>query len=127
VLVKGHASRDDLVDAATPQQLMDLSLRRAQSAADYLMSKGVSPDVLRVQGCSTFEPVHQRAYSAAGQTDNRRVEIEWTSQLIDERQDPSHVSTAPLLEKPVDKSDLAEKPAADKPDVKEAATSLDEK
>ena len=98
VLVKGHASLDDLPDTAKPEQRMDLSLRRAQAAADYLMSKGVSPEVLRVQGCSTFEPVHQRAYSAAGQTDNRRVEVEWTSELLDQRQDQSNAPTTPALE-----------------------------
>jgi chemotaxis protein MotB len=100
VLVKGHASLDDLPETATDQQRMDLSLRRAQAAADFLMTKGVAPQVLRVQGCSTFEPVHQRAYSPGGQTDNRRVEIEWTSELVDERADRNNVPTAPLNEKP---------------------------
>ena len=57
ILVKGHASLDDLPDDASAEQKMDISLRRAQAAADYLMSKGVLPEVLRVQGCSTFEPV----------------------------------------------------------------------
>ena len=72
VVVKGHTALDDLPDDATGPQKMDLSLRRAQAAADYLMSKGVSPEVLRVQGCSTFEPVRQHAYNSNGQADNRR-------------------------------------------------------
>ena len=88
VMVKGHAALDDLPEPSTSEQRMDVSLRRAQAAADYLMSKGVSPEVLRVQGCSTYEPVHQRAYSENGQAENRRVEVEVTAQLIDERQDP---------------------------------------
>ena len=64
VLIKGHTSTDDLPDTATAQQKMDLSLRRAQAVADYLIAKGVEPEILRVQGCSNFEPVLQRAYQA---------------------------------------------------------------
>jgi outer membrane protein OmpA-like peptidoglycan-associated protein len=96
VMVKGHASLDDLPDSATAQQKMDLSLRRAQNVADYLVGKGVSPDMLRVQGCSTFEPVRQRAYSPAAQVMNRRVEVEATATLVEELQDPSHSRQAPV-------------------------------
>jgi chemotaxis protein MotB len=88
VLVKGHASLDDFADGASPAAKMDLSLRRAQAVADYLVGKGVSPDIVRVQGCSTFEPVAQRAYSTPAQTSNRRVEVEVTSTLVQELQDP---------------------------------------
>jgi hypothetical protein len=83
---------------------MDLSLRRAQAVADYLTTLKVSPDVLRVQGCSTFEPVVQRAYSDSQRTLNRRVEIEVTDTIVEERQDsalalpraplPQHASEA---------------------------------
>lgn len=98
VLVKGHASLDDLPDSATAQQKMDLSLRRAQAAADYLVGKGVSPEVLRVQGCSVFEPVKQRAYSSTAQAENRRVEVEATSELVEQRQDAA--VAAPLIAQP---------------------------
>jgi outer membrane protein OmpA-like peptidoglycan-associated protein len=98
VLVKGHTSLDDLPENATPEQKMDLSLRRAQLVANYLTSKGVSPDILRVQGCSTFEPVQQRAYTPDMQAVNRRVEVEATSTLVEDMQDrskpaPTTVST----------------------------------
>lgn len=86
VLIKGHASLDDLPDASTPQQRMDLSLRRAQAAADYLTAQRVEPDILRVQGCSTFEPVALGAYTEDAQSRNRRVEVEATDTLVDERQ-----------------------------------------
>ena len=66
---------------------MDLSLRRAQAVADYLTTQGVAPDILRVQGCSTFEPVVQRAYAEDERTLNRRVEVEVTDTLVEERQD----------------------------------------
>jgi len=87
VMVKGHASLDDLPDNAPPQQRMDLSLRRAQNVADYLTAHGVQPETLRVQGCSTFEPVKQRDYNANAQAENRRVEIEVSASLVEERQD----------------------------------------
>ena len=80
---KGHTSLDDLPDGATEQQKMDLSIRRAQAAADYLTEKGVDPRILRVQGCSTFEPLVQREYSADSQRLNRRVEVEATATLAD--------------------------------------------
>jgi outer membrane protein OmpA-like peptidoglycan-associated protein len=87
VLVKGHASLDDLPDASSPQERMDLSLRRAQAAADYLTAQRVEPEILRVQGCSTFEPVAIAAYTEEAQSRNRRVEVEATDTLVEERQD----------------------------------------
>ena len=96
VIIKGHASRDDFGERATAAQFMDASLRRAQAAADYLVSKGVSPDILRVQGCSTFEPVKQRAYTNDLQRLNRRVEIYSTDVVVRDLQDPNDVSAKPL-------------------------------
>jgi outer membrane protein OmpA-like peptidoglycan-associated protein len=92
VMIKGHTSLDDLPDNATEQQKMDLSLRRAQAAADYLATKGVEPRAMRVQGCSTFEPLTQREYTENSQTLNRRVEVEATNTLIDDLQDKSRGS-----------------------------------
>jgi hypothetical protein len=71
---------------ATAEQKMDLSLRRAQAVADYLTKAGISPDILRVQGCSTFEPVAMRAYTDDVRILNRRVEVEETSTLVEELQ-----------------------------------------
>jgi outer membrane protein OmpA-like peptidoglycan-associated protein len=89
-LVKGHTSLDDYADAnATPEEKMGLSVRRAQAVADYLTSRGVEPDILRVQGCSTFEPVIQRTYGPDAQRANRRVDIEVTATLVGELQDQS--------------------------------------
>jgi flagellar motor protein MotB len=88
VLVKGHTSLDDFPDTASAEQKMDLSLRRAQAVADYLTAHAVSPDMLRVQGCSTFEPVVQHEYTPLSQEVNRRVEVEATPTLIPELQQP---------------------------------------
>ena len=93
VLVKGHTAVDDLPDAATPQQQMELSVRRAQVAADYLAARGVEPEILRVQGCSAFEPVVQPAYTPEARAVNRRVEVEVTSTLIGERQGGQRTDT----------------------------------
>lgn len=87
VLVKGHTSLDDVTDGSA-QQKMDLSLRRAQAVADYLIGRGVEPEILRVEGCSTFEPLVQREYAPDAQRLNRRVEVEATARLVDELQDP---------------------------------------
>jgi flagellar motor protein MotB len=86
VMVKGHTSLDDLPDGATEEQKMDLSLRRAQAAADYLAQKGVEERILRVQGCSTFEPLTQQQYTPDAQVLNRRVEVEATNILADDTQ-----------------------------------------
>jgi outer membrane protein OmpA-like peptidoglycan-associated protein len=86
VLVQGHTSLDDLDDAATPAQKLDLSLRRAQAVADRLTADGVSPDVLRVVGCSTFEPVVAGQYSPNSQADNRRVEVQMSQRLVSDLQ-----------------------------------------
>jgi len=96
VVIKGHAARDDFPDGATPQQFMDISIRRAQLAADYLVRRGVSPDILRVQGCSFFEPVRERAYSSELQSTNRRVEVYSTDTLVRDLQDPSRTSSLPM-------------------------------
>src|SRR5437868_2096662 len=56
-LVKGHTSRDDYGDNGSAEAMMELSLRRAQTVADFLSSHGVDAEILRVQGCSIFEPV----------------------------------------------------------------------
>jgi flagellar motor protein MotB len=95
VLVKGHTSSDDFPDTATAQQKMDLSLRRAQAVADYLTNKGVEPEILRVQGCSNFEPVLQRAYQSNAQANNRRVEVDATATLVEDLQDQSSALKSP--------------------------------
>jgi outer membrane protein OmpA-like peptidoglycan-associated protein len=87
VLIKGHTSLDDFPEGTSAQSKMDLSLRRAQAVADYLTTKAVSPDIIRVQGCSTFEPVRQRAYTPEAQSLNRRAEVEATATLVEDLQD----------------------------------------
>jgi chemotaxis protein MotB len=112
VLVKGHASPDDFPDGGTSPQRMDLSLRRAQAAADYLIGRSVAPEMLRVLGCSTFEPVAQRAYNSAAQMNNRRVEVEATSTLIEEMQDRDGAPQRSLESNESKKSSVPAEPAS---------------
>jgi chemotaxis protein MotB len=95
VLVRGHTSVDDFPDSVDSQQKLELSIRRAKVVADYLIAKGVEPDILRVLGCSTFEPVAQRAYSAESRQLNRRVEVESTATLVPELQDRPQTRPTP--------------------------------
>ena len=74
---------------------MDLSVRRAQAAANYLIGLGLSPDVVRIEGCSIFEPVVQKVYGHDAQLLNRRVEVETTDVLVPERQDRGIPATMP--------------------------------
>lgn len=94
VLVKGHTSLDDLGEDTDAQRQMDLSYRRAQAVTNYLVGLKVSPEILRVQGCSIHEPVKQRAYAEGARTLNRRVEVEVTDDIVEERQDRSQASPA---------------------------------
>jgi flagellar motor protein MotB len=89
MLVRGHASLDDYPESTDAQQQLDLSIRRAKVVADYLVSHGVAPEILRVLGCSTYEPVIQRAYTPELKQVNRRVEVESTTTLVAELQDPA--------------------------------------
>lgn len=87
VIVKGHTSLDDLREDATEAEKMQLSVMRAEAVAKLLIDEGIRPEVIRVQGCSTFEPARQRQFGPNAQVVNRRVEIESTDQLVEDRQD----------------------------------------
>ena len=56
----------------------DLSLRRAQAVKSYLVSKGVDGDRIDTAGKGERQPSADNT-TAAGRTENRRVEIEVTS------------------------------------------------
>jgi len=95
ILVKGHTSLDDFPADATADVKMHLSIQRAQAAADYLAGIGVNPALLRVEGCSTFEPVVQHEYTPEALQANRRVEVEATATLVEDLQDRGASTTEP--------------------------------
>ena len=53
---------------------MELSQRRAQSVADYLLAQGVDPSRLSTRGMGPDQPVASNA-TAEGRAQNRRVEV----------------------------------------------------
>lgn len=69
VILTGHT---DAVGSARRNE--PLSLRRAQAAADYIVSKGITSERLEVRGVGSREPAASDA-TAAGRARNRRVEI----------------------------------------------------
>ena len=70
--------------------------------ADYLIAQGVDPEIVRVQGCSTFEPIVSHVYTTESQSQNRRVEVQATSQLVDDLKDRP-ATTQPTIEEPTTK------------------------
>lgn len=53
---------------------MELSERRAQSAADYMISEGLAESRIQTDGRGETEPLEDNS-TEAGQQDNRRVEV----------------------------------------------------
>lgn len=69
VLVAGHTD-----SVGSEEYNYDLSLRRAQSAVDYLASQGISREHLQMAGLGESEPVATNE-TEAGREQNRRVEL----------------------------------------------------
>lgn len=69
LLISGHTD-----SVGTDEYNMTLSERRAKSAADYLMGRGVSGARINVVGLGETEPVATND-TAAGRQQNRRVEV----------------------------------------------------
>lgn len=69
IVVAGHTDSQ-----GSEQYNLQLSLRRANAVADYLMSRGVARYRLGTEGRGELEPIASND-SAAGRAQNRRVEI----------------------------------------------------
>jgi outer membrane protein OmpA-like peptidoglycan-associated protein len=69
LLIVGHTD-----SVGTDSYNMDLSQRRAEATADYLMSSGVERTRLRTTGLGETEPIADNG-NASGQQQNRRVEV----------------------------------------------------
>jgi outer membrane protein OmpA-like peptidoglycan-associated protein len=61
-------------DVGTADHNLSLSQSRAQSVADYLVSKGLPKDLVTAQGKGPSDPVSENT-SVEGRAQNRRVEI----------------------------------------------------
>jgi outer membrane protein OmpA-like peptidoglycan-associated protein len=86
VLIVGHTD-----DRGSDQYNMDLSMRRAESAKNHLVARGIAPNRIRTAGRGELEPVATNA-TDAGRQQNRRVEIaifaneEYRQQILRENQ-----------------------------------------
>jgi outer membrane protein OmpA-like peptidoglycan-associated protein len=69
IVVAGHTDT-----VGTHDHNMSLSQMRAQTVRDYLVGKGIPPDLVSAQGKGPDEPVADNA-SVEGRAQNRRVEI----------------------------------------------------
>jgi outer membrane protein OmpA-like peptidoglycan-associated protein len=69
VLVTGHTDSD-----GSDELNQKLSERRANAVANYLISLGISPTRLKMQGLGETQPIADNA-NAAGKQKNRRVEM----------------------------------------------------
>jgi outer membrane protein OmpA-like peptidoglycan-associated protein len=69
ITVEGHTD-----SVGTRAFNMDLSLRRAQSVRDYLVSQGLPSEIVKAQGLGPDRPIATNS-SADGRANNRRVEI----------------------------------------------------
>lgn len=70
-----HVKVQGYTDSTGPSEINDpLSQQRAQAVADYLESKGVSPDRISAQGFGKQDPV-SHAQTTEGRALNRRVDI----------------------------------------------------
>jgi outer membrane protein OmpA-like peptidoglycan-associated protein len=78
-LLKGNSESRMVVEGHTDSQgtaslNQDLSIKRAQSVRDYLVSRGIAADRITAQGMGSTRPVAPNN-TAEGRADNRRVEI----------------------------------------------------
>jgi outer membrane protein OmpA-like peptidoglycan-associated protein len=69
IAVVGHTD-----SVGNPDYNLQLSLRRANAVADYLMTQGVARSRLSTEGRGQLEPIASNQ-TAAGRAENRRVEI----------------------------------------------------
>jgi outer membrane protein OmpA-like peptidoglycan-associated protein len=69
VLIEGHTD-----NTGSNEHNMDLSIRRAQSVANYLGQQNVTPTRLRTMGYGEDQPIADNTI-ADGRAQNRRVEI----------------------------------------------------
>jgi chemotaxis protein MotB len=77
LLVNGYTDNAPIGPALKQQGVMsnqDLSEKRAESVAQYLISQGVKPDLVSAHGYGDQDPVASND-TAAGRAKNRRVEL----------------------------------------------------
>jgi len=84
IVVRGHASPKYLPEGSQWTDLDELSFARARNVKDVLVEFGLEDDVFRIEAVGTREPVAPRAVDPTKASENRRVEIILTEQLVEE-------------------------------------------
>lgn len=84
IVVRGHASAKYLSDDSPWQDLDELSFARARNVKDVLVELGLEDEVFRLEAVGAREPVQPRAVEPNKASENRRVEIILTEQLVEE-------------------------------------------
>lgn len=84
LLIKGHASADELIARPDDPKGRTLSYIRALAVCDALEQMGIDPRVLRPVPCGITEPAKTGVYDAEQQQLNRRVEVYATDNTIAE-------------------------------------------
>jgi chemotaxis protein MotB len=77
IVVTGYTDNVPIGPELKQQGVMtnqDLSMRRAQTVVNYLVSQGVNPALLTAQGLGDTDPVASNA-TPEGRAQNRRVEL----------------------------------------------------
>jgi len=92
--VRGHAAPLELESVGSEfSDLWSLSHARAKAVMDFMTSSGVGmrAERFRLIANADREPLAQRAYTAAGQEPNRRVEITVSDNLVKDFQEPESI------------------------------------
>jgi outer membrane protein OmpA-like peptidoglycan-associated protein len=75
LMIKGHASPDEIAARPDDPRGISLSYQRAVAVCDALEKLGIDPRVLRPVPCGTYEPAVTGVYGPEQQQFNRRVEV----------------------------------------------------
>jgi len=92
--VRGHASRQPLPPVSVYRDKWDLAYARARAVADYLITRDIDTERIRIVTCGDQEPL-QETYETAERWRNRRVEVVMMESTPDEfRRPPARAERA---------------------------------
>jgi len=84
IVIRGHANAKYLPKDSEWKDLDELSFARARNVKDVLLELGLEDEVFRLEAVGAREPVRPRAVEPNKASENRRVEIILTEQLVEE-------------------------------------------
>jgi chemotaxis protein MotB len=81
--IRGHASKRPLPNESGYKTAWEISYARCQAAMNYLLSKGVAPDRMRLSQAGPYEP-HTIQLEADWSALNSRVEVYMLGEFVDD-------------------------------------------